>query len=188
MMPGNIFEIIFVSACLLSFVWATKFFFNRSSQQTAQQRYSLIIVASVSIINWATVFFWNLPTPWCSAVGITLYAMSLALFWWTVRTLGKGGLGLFFETSGPNRLVVAGPYRWIRHPFYTSYSLCWVAGVVATGAPWLVVTTIAAVAVYWRAARREEREFLASPYAAAYQRYQNQTGMFLPGRGVAKDS
>lgn len=185
---GNIFELLFASACLASFVWATKYFFNRSAESSTQQRYSLIIVASVSVINWVTVFGWNLATPWRSAVGIALYALSLALFWWTVRTLGQRGLGLFFETSGPDRFVVAGPYRWIRHPFYTSYSLCWIAGFVATGAPWLVVTTLVAVVVYWRAARREEREFLASPYAAAYQRYQNQTGMFLPGRGVTQDS
>jgi protein-S-isoprenylcysteine O-methyltransferase Ste14 len=75
---------------------------------------------------------------------------------------------------------VAGPHAVIRHPFYLSYLLCWIAGVLATG-QWLLLATVALMAwIYHRAALKEEAKFAASPMAEAYARYAATTGRYLP--------
>lgn len=177
---GNVIEILLAVSCIGSFVWSTLRFFTRSRTDNRQQRRSLLIVGLVSATQLAALFGWNNSVPLLSVIGAALYLCSLTIFWWTIRTLGQRGLGLFFDVAGPDRLVVTGPYRYIRHPFYTSYLCCWIAGVCATGAVWLSITVIVAGTIYWRAASAEEQTFLDSPMGTAYRTYQQQTGMFLP--------
>jgi len=73
-----------------------------------------------------------------------------------------------------------GPYRYVRHPFYASYCLTWVAGAAACGSAVVVSTFVLMLAMYVRAARFEERKFLRSPQAADYANYQRSTGMLVP--------
>jgi len=74
----------------------------------------------------------------------------------------------------------SGPYRFVRHPFYSAYLLFWLATALAD--PGLVgaLLLLAPVAVYFAAARHEEAKFARSDCAAGYQLYRPQAGMFLP--------
>lgn len=180
-MIANGLEVVCAALCIGSFVWAAQKFFRRSGGDNAGQRTALAIVGGVSAAQLLTLIVANADSIIGTGVSIALYAASGALFWWTVRTIGAGGLGLFFDPAGPDRLVISGPYRIVRHPFYASYLLCWIGGTIATQAWWLALTAILAGTVYWRAARVEEATFLASTHGAAYREYQQRTGMLLPG-------
>lgn len=49
---------------------------------------------------------------------------------------------LAFADGPPDSLVDGGPYRYIRHPFYTAYIVVWFAGVVATANGWLMASAL----------------------------------------------
>ncbi|MNC97641.1 hypothetical protein D3C83_153610 [compost metagenome] len=68
----------------------------------------------------------------------------------------------------------------MRHPFYASYLLYWLAGAVAIREAWLVPAFAVIVVLYVLAARTEERKFARSAVCDAYDAYRRKTGMFVP--------
>jgi protein-S-isoprenylcysteine O-methyltransferase Ste14 len=76
-------------------------------------------------------------------------------------------------------LVTDGPYAWVRHPQYSGLFLITIGLLVQwptiiTAATWPVL-----IAVYYRLARREEREAEAG-FGDAYRAYKARTPMFVP--------
>lgn len=71
-------------------------------------------------------------------------------------------------------------FRWVRHPFYTAYILCYSTVAVASGVTALAIGAVGLIVVYSLAAVGEERGLLAGPQAGAYRKYRRQTGRFLP--------
>ena len=120
----------------------------------------------------------------CIALG--LFALSLALFWSAVAATRARPLTIVFSGDVPKHLVERGPYRFVRNPFYVSYLLCYLAGLVGTGSWPLAVPVVALAAAFAVAARHEERKFLGSPLAADYRAYMRRTGRFLPRVGVSR--
>ena len=120
------------------------------------------------------------PGVWATALALVGYAVSLALYLWAVRTTRTHRPSLAFSGDTPARLIADGPYRHVRHPFYASYVLYWLAGSVALRESWLMPAMAAVAALYVLAALHEERTFERSPNAEAYHAYRRSTGMFLP--------
>jgi protein-S-isoprenylcysteine O-methyltransferase Ste14 len=119
-------------------------------------------------------------------VGATVYAASLALFWWAIQTNRAKPLSAAFSPDSPVHLVQQGPYRFVRHPFYTSYLLAWTAGVFATGQALLILTVVLMVVLYYRAAHYEEDKFRTSSLGPAYKSYRASTGLFFPNLSKPK--
>jgi hypothetical protein len=92
-------------------------------------------------------------------LGFALYAVSLMLFWWAAASNQRQPLLACFTPVWPSHITVKGPYRLVRHPFYCSYVLAWLAGFVGTGNLWLLLTMAAMSASYGLAALRESRSF-----------------------------
>lgn len=114
-------------------------------------------------------------------VGTGLFVLSFTLFWWTIYTHRNRPLKIAFLDHIPNHLVTRGPYRFIRHPFYTSYFLFWIGGLIASSNPICLIGVIAMGRLYVRAARLEEEQFLQSAdLRVEYQKYMDSTGRFLP--------
>jgi protein-S-isoprenylcysteine O-methyltransferase Ste14 len=111
---------------------------------------------------------------------LCLLAVFAALFWWAVATTRRRRLTLAFSKDQPAFIHTAGPYAWIRHPFYTSYLIFWSAAAIASGslAFWLIPLVMSAI--YWRAIRIEETKFALSPMSTDYLAYKTRTGMLLP--------
>jgi protein-S-isoprenylcysteine O-methyltransferase Ste14 len=116
------------------------------------------------------------------AAGLVLQALSLVLFWRAVIASHAAGLHFAFDTEPPVSLVRLGPYRVVRHPFYTSYLLFWMGLAIASWSPWSVLLVVLMAAIYVSAARGEERKFAATGFADAYQVYRHEVGMFWPRR------
>jgi protein-S-isoprenylcysteine O-methyltransferase Ste14 len=109
-----------------------------------------------------------------------VYLGALALFWWACQINRRQPLSAIFSSDLPAHLVQDGPYRLVRHPFYTSYLLGWLGGWVATGEWYVAVTFLIMLAVYVRAARMEESKFSGSSLTSEYEAYRARTGLFLP--------
>jgi protein-S-isoprenylcysteine O-methyltransferase Ste14 len=117
---------------------------------------------------------------------LTIFVSSLALFLWAVKTTRSKLLKLAFDPGAPGTVVRTGPYRYIRHPFYTSYVLFWFGCVVATLHPLMLVFLVAFSAINITAAYREERSFEGSPLAGEYMSYRKTAGLLWPKLGSAK--
>jgi protein-S-isoprenylcysteine O-methyltransferase Ste14 len=119
----------------------------------------------------------------CLAMGIS--AVSGVLFVWAVRTTGLQRLTAIFSHDAPVELIVAGPFRFVRNPFYLAYLLVYLQALVASRSFWAALPLVGMGALYHRAAIVEEKKFLCSCLASQYRGYIAKTGRFLPMFGLS---
>jgi protein-S-isoprenylcysteine O-methyltransferase Ste14 len=174
--------ILLFLACFTSFAWAMKNFFVKPSGNVAGM--TMIKLSGIAFVLLHLYYLLHPPLLlfglWQLYTAALVYLCSLALFWWALNTNRSKPLSAVFSPDDPVHVVQQGPYRMIRHPFYTSYLLSWIAGVFATGQSWLVLTVAVMIVLYYRAARYEERKFAASALGESYRSYRSRTGLFLP--------
>ena len=83
------------------------------------------------------------------------------------------------ETKADHLLVDTGPYRWVRHPLYSSYFLL-ALGLFALSGNWL--TGFSLLVYFLTVAIRTplEEAMLVNRLGERYVAYQRRTGRFLP--------
>jgi protein-S-isoprenylcysteine O-methyltransferase Ste14 len=128
-----------------------------------------------SWMGWASV---ALPT-WLRWIGAILAVFAVPpLLFWTFHSLGKN-LTDTVVTRREHTLVMHGPYRWVRHPFYDVVLLGVVSMSLLT-ANWLLallgLTAFALIALRTRI----EEEKLIERFGDEYRGYMERTGGFFP--------
>lgn len=110
--------------------------------------------------------------------GVVLGVATIAFLFWTLRSLGTN-LTDTVVTRQNHTLVMHGPYRWIRHPFYDCLLLLSISlGLIA--ANWFI--PVSGIYVFTMLAVRmpiEERK-LVERFGDSYRDYMQTTGRFLP--------
>jgi protein-S-isoprenylcysteine O-methyltransferase Ste14 len=125
-------------------------------------------------MKWAA-----LPLPaWLRWAGVGLGAISGFLFIWTLRSLGSN-LTDTVVTRQHHTLVTTGPYRWIRHPFYTATALAVPASTFAA-ANWFFLIAGGTAFVLLAIRTRKEEENLIARFGDEYRNYMRRTGRFIP--------
>lgn len=112
-------------------------------------------------------------------VSYALWLASVLLGLWTLSANRPGNFNIRPEPRTKGHLVKTGPYRWVRHPMYTSVLL-----LAAGASAWLANTTglilwLALLVVLILKLRLEE-VWLIKRYAE-YARYREQTWRLVPG-------
>ncbi|MEO9190920.1 MAG: methyltransferase [Acetobacteraceae bacterium] len=172
--------------CFTAFMWATRSHFLISGPLPPGMR--MVIALSVVGAIWFTVRVVVSGIGPGAPYAVALMAVALGLFSWTVMTTRERRLPIAFAHDLPNFIYRSGPYRYLRHPFYMSYILCWIGTSLATRGIWSWVVPLVMAAVYVAVARREERKLRASRLSEAYDAYRKKTAMFIPtGYGLAGD-
>ena len=123
---------------------------------------------------WSAV---SLPV-WLRWTGVGVITIACGLLVWTFRSLGTN-LTDTVVTRQKHTLVLHGPYRWIRHPFYDSAALLMVA-VSLIAANWFLLLTGGLGVVLLVVRTRTEEEKLLARFGEAYRAYMQRTGRFLP--------
>lgn len=117
---------------------------------------------------------------WRDLVAVALAVVSIALMFYT-RGAHRVPLAHFHQSGDePNHLVTWGPYARIRHPFYTSYSLLFVACLVFFPHWTMAVVVLYMLVTTDRTAAGEERRLSASALGSEYREYMAHTGRFVP--------
>ena len=125
----------------------------------------LQIVGGIGMALSVAVGFWA-----CGQMGWARVLFAPALF-----PPGKGAE----ENKLPQRLVVSGPYRYVRNPLYTTDMTVMLSTALLTQ-HWLVILTlIVYIAQLVMQLRLEERE-LKQRFGAAYARYLQRVPRFIP--------
>jgi protein-S-isoprenylcysteine O-methyltransferase Ste14 len=167
-------------ACLASFTWAMRNFFVKPEKATTGLKITLLAGFLFAILHFVVIFTASNLKPAAVAAAVLLYCLSLIIFWWTIAANRVKPLAACFSKDEQLHLVQNGPYRFVRHPFYCSYLLAWLAGAVGTLSIWLGLTFVAMFVLYLTAALNEEKKFSTSSLAGAYADYCGATGRFLP--------
>ena len=130
-----------------------------------------------SAMAWSSLLLPN----WLRWVGVPLGVAGGGLLIWTFRTLGPN-LTDTVVTRKTHTLVIRGPYRWVRHPFYDSAALCILANSLVA-ANWFILL-MGALALGLLVIRTDkEEENLEKRFGDNYRAYQERTGRFWPKFG-----
>ncbi len=131
------------------------------------------------LINPTWMAWSSVPLPiWLRWIGIGLGIIAGSLFFWTLRNLGKN-LTDTVVTRKEHSLVTSGPYRWVRHPFYSSVTQFILANSLAAANWFLFLTGILFFILIAIRTRIEER-ILLERFGDEYRTYMDRTGRFLP--------
>jgi protein-S-isoprenylcysteine O-methyltransferase Ste14 len=131
------------------------------------------------MINPASMAWSSVPLPdWVRWSGLVVLAAALWLLNSTLRTLGKN-LTDTVVTRKAHTLVMGGPYRYVRHPFYDTMVLLMIAFALLA-ANWFIVAGGAVVFTLLAVRSRTEEDKLQERFGEPYRAYRRQTGRFLP--------
>ncbi len=156
---------------------------------------AMVAIASSTLLAFALVLL--IPTAWLTSQGPILVqsvfpiADSPVLLWSGGLVILGGGVILHgwsrkvrqlhassWTMTETHKLVMNGPYSWIRHPSYLSYVLSFI-GLVLMMPSVLTVILLVGIPGYYTAAMREE-QLLISHFGNDYRNYMMKTGRFIP--------
>lgn len=165
-------------AIVAQHAWAGKGHFASS---TLPRGALLLMVAVITTSLAYLLLTWRAPAAVPAMIAaLVIELASLVLFWRAIGASRQARLLLAFDANLPHSIVCSGPYRFVRHPFYTSYIVFWTGWAIGTWSLWAVPPLVLMIAIYVLAARGEETKFAATGLAADYQQYRKRTGMFWP--------
>jgi len=137
------------------------------------------------MINPVWMAWSSVPLPlWLRWIGVALGVIAGFLMTWTYHSLGKN-ITDTVVTRKEHTVVTAGPYRWVRHPFYCSVALAILANSVVAANVFLFVTGSLVVILLVIRTKKEEDNLVAR-FGEEYENYMKRTGRFLPRLGSIK--
>ena len=121
---------------------------------------------------------------WVRWSGVALIAVDGALLFWTLHSLG-GNLTDTVATRKAHTVVIKGPYRWVRHPFYDAVALLLVS-ISLAAANWFMFVTGTVIFSLLAVRTSREEQILLARFGNEYRNYMARTNRFLPK--VTKES
>lgn len=121
----------------------------------------------------------SLPFPsWLRWTGVAVAILCLPFLIWVQHTLGRQW-STHLRLREDHRLVVNGPYKWVRHPMYVVLFLFLLSVGLATASPLIAVMNILLIAVFYRRISKEEK-MMIERFGNEYSTYMKRTGRFWP--------
>ena len=135
----------------------------------------VLYVVNPEWMAWAA-----LPLPdWLRILGVLIAIAGFALLQWSHRALGQNWSDHPRITQSQT-LTVSGPYRWIRHPIYTSFLVILGSPLLIT-ANWLIgLTWITVTVIDIRSRIDFEEAKLRARFGENYEFYEQSTGSLVP--------
>lgn len=165
-------------AVIAQYSWSMRGHFSSKSMPRGALVIAIVVPLCAVLM---LVLQWLLEQPAAAVLlGVALELASLVLFWAAIRASREARLRLAFDEENPDSLVTEGPYRYLRHPFYTSYLIFWAGWTIAAWSPWALLPLLAIVVVYVVAAKGEEQKFERTALADDYRAYKRRTGFLWP--------
>jgi len=122
---------------------------------------------------------------WNGIGSAVLLCMAMLLYEWARGAIKDRRFHIAWTGDVPDELCEVGPYRYVRHPLYSSYILAFASVLAAFPTLPFLAIFLANVALFTHAALSDERSIAESDLAAGYASYKARTGMFLPRPNAA---
>lgn len=155
---------------------------REKTETTARDRRSLwgILLQGVGYaLLWQGQFWLRSPELWRLLPAILFYVLASLLSWTGARALGKHWR---FQAAlkADHQLVRTGPYRFLRHPIYTSM-LCMLLATGLMLTPWLLFAIALVIFLAGTEIRvRIEDGLLASRFGEEFQAYRKEVPAYIP--------
>ncbi len=112
--------------------------------------------------------------------GAVLIAAGVGLFAWTVRLFASRGRGTLAPWDPPRRLVVAGPYRRLRHPMISGVAIVLAGETLVFGVTGLAIWLALFAAVNAVYLPLVEEPALRRRFGDDYDRYMDNVNRWVP--------
>jgi protein-S-isoprenylcysteine O-methyltransferase Ste14 len=143
---------------------------------------TVTIVVPVLILLGGTGPEPGFGTPVVVVLGALLIAAGFAFWVWTVRLLARIGKGTLAPWDPTQRLVVEGPYRYVRNPMITAVLAVLLGETLVFGSLGLLVWCGVFVLVNWAYFALVEEPGLESRFGDEYSAYRRAVPRWLPRR------
>lgn len=155
-------------------------FFLESRVNNPKLRAIQDLGVGIAVTHFGVLVLRGSAGPNWAIAGIAMYVAATLLFLSALEAARRVPLPrTLVDDPMPQALITRGPFAVVRHPFYISYSLAWLAAPVATQGPFIGLLALVAIGIYVYSAIREERQ-LEERFGDAYRAYKRGTGMVLP--------
>jgi protein-S-isoprenylcysteine O-methyltransferase Ste14 len=124
--------------------------------------------------------FAGVPRIAAAVLGLALLVAGLTIFVATVRLFAAVGRGTLAPWDPPQRLVISGPYRYVRHPMIAGVTVVLAGEALLTGSAGIAVLLAAFVAVNALYLPLVEEPALVRRYGSDYERYRANVKRWLP--------
>jgi protein-S-isoprenylcysteine O-methyltransferase Ste14 len=140
----------------------------------------LFLAIITYVVNPPWMGWAELPLPdWTRWGGVVLGLLTMPAARWVFTSLGRN-VSETVLTKSHHELVTTGPYRWIRHPLYTTgIALVLTIGLMAANWFILLFGLVTLASVRFVVIPLEERE-LVMKFGDDYRAYMQRTGRLLP--------
>ena len=143
-----------------------------------------MLAATVTGLAFLTLLWTGSQPRSAQLLGMAIEVCALVLFALTVAATKRVRFRIAFDDELPDHLVTSGPYKYVRHPFYTNLYLIFWAGFALITFSWLSLPFLVLMgSIYFLAARglRSGDSKLSQRGVKSYfPFYRQQAGMFWP--------
>ena len=149
--------------------------------------YSALFIGFLLVFLPARVLSWSGVVPpgelgvvqWAGVVAV---ASGAALDLWCILTFVVGGRGTPAPFDPPRRLVIQGPYRFVRNPMYLGAGLALAGAALVYGSPWLAGYAATFLAVTHAFVLTYEEPTLRRSFGTDYDAYCRHVRRWWPAR------
>jgi protein-S-isoprenylcysteine O-methyltransferase Ste14 len=149
---------------------------NQDNKNASPSALSVTLVAIQFVLIGVIAFTGPL---WPSGWGLRgMLAVGGVIGLWALYVMGLRQLQVFPEVAGQAKLIVLGPYRWVRHPMYTSVLLATMAWVLGSPLTYRIILWVGLLITLLIKLQYEER--LLMDRFPEYEAYRGQTKRLIP--------
>jgi len=139
----------------------------------------LVVFLVLYVVNLPWLRLFRVPFPdWLRWSGAVLGVLSLGLYAWSRRTLGKEWSSCL-RMREAHHLVTTGPYAWIRHPIYLAM-MVFMTAITLIAANWFLIAFLVISIVDLALRIPNEEQMMIEMFGDEYQAYIQRTGKLLP--------
>ncbi len=117
--------------------------------------------------------------PWAS-VGLVLFLLASPLGLWSCLTMARSGEGTPLPARSARRLVIAGPYRFVRNPMAAAGVLQSIGMGLFFGSWTMVVAAVVGAVAWHTGIRPVEEADLLQRFGEPYEHYRDRVRCWLP--------
>lgn len=161
------------------FISSSIFFFKKSNTKNFNILIIKVVGSSLMLFNLYQTYIID-SFEVIAWLGSLCLLISCITFYWAIYENRKTPLNFAFTDLEKVRLVKTGPYRLVRHPFYSSYIIAWIGAFLLSFSIISFLLSTILILMYFKSSYAEEQGFLDGPLREEYRKYIRTTNRFFP--------